>query len=103
MQSFSELFVKFLETESSPKQTMRLPAEEMAADVQRHHKPVFNPFTAPRHVNNEGRQPHDERHLLMPSSPLSSTLPVFSPAMDMSRPTQPKTSSAYLNDVLKSS
>ncbi|XP_063426275.1 thyroid receptor-interacting protein 11-like isoform X5 [Mytilus trossulus] len=101
--SFSELFVKFLETESSPKQTMRLPAEEMAADVQRHHKPVFNPFTAPRHVNNEGRQPHDERHLLMPSSPLSSTLPVFSPAMDTSRPTQPKTSSAYLNDVLKSS
>lgn len=101
--SFSELFVKFLETESSPKQTMKLPAEEMALDVQRHHKPVFNPFTAPRHVNNEGRQPHDERHLLMPSSPLSSTLPVFSPAMDTTRPTQPKTSSAILNDVLKSS
>ncbi|XP_052106690.1 thyroid receptor-interacting protein 11-like [Mytilus californianus] len=101
--SFSELFVKFLETESSPKQTMKLPAEEMALDVQRHHKPVFNPFTAPRHVNHEGRQPHDERHLLMPSSPLSSTLPVFSPAMDTTRPTKPKTSSAILNDVLKSS
>jgi hypothetical protein len=40
--------VKFLETESSPKQpVMKLPAEEMALDVQRHHKPAFNPFTAP--------------------------------------------------------
>lgn len=87
------MFVKFLETESSPKQTMRLPAEEMAQDVQRHHKPVFNPFTAPRHVDDQTTR--QDKHLLMPSSPLSSALPVF---VDSSR-----TSSAILNDVLKSS
>jgi hypothetical protein len=93
--------VKFLETESSPKQpVMKLPAEEMALDVQRHHKPAFNAFTAPRHVNQEERSARDEHHLLMPSTPLSTTLPVFSPVTESSRP---KTSSAILNDVLSSS
>ena len=51
-QSFSELFVKFLERESSPQPTLRLPAEAMAREEQQRHqqhrsKPAFNPFAVP--------------------------------------------------------
>ncbi|GFO35552.1 thyroid receptor-interacting protein 11 [Plakobranchus ocellatus] len=57
--SFSQLFVSFLERESSPPPTpVRLPAEAMAAEAQtrqqQHRPPAFNPFTAPRHVTHDG-------------------------------------------------
>ncbi|XP_052276114.1 thyroid receptor-interacting protein 11-like isoform X3 [Dreissena polymorpha] len=53
--SFSQMFVKFLERESSPPPpAVRMPAEEMVRDVQQkqkdQHKPPYNPFTAPRHT-----------------------------------------------------
>ncbi|KAK3801018.1 hypothetical protein RRG08_001262 [Elysia crispata] len=57
--SFSQLFVSFLERESSPPPTpMRLPAEAMAEEAQsRQHQQrqaAFNPFTAPLHVTHDG-------------------------------------------------
>lgn len=54
--SFSQLFVSFLERESSPPPTpVRLPAEAMAAEAQsKQRQPAFNPFTAPLHVTHDG-------------------------------------------------
>ncbi|RUS71716.1 hypothetical protein EGW08_020526, partial [Elysia chlorotica] len=55
--SFSQLFVSFLERESSPPPTpVRLPAEAMAAEAQsrQQRQPAFNPFTAPLHVTHDG-------------------------------------------------
>ncbi|GFS20993.1 thyroid receptor-interacting protein 11-like [Elysia marginata] len=57
--SFSQLFVSFLERESSPPPTpVRLPAEAMAAEAQsrqqHQRQPAFNPFTAPLHVTHDG-------------------------------------------------
>ncbi|XP_030843782.1 thyroid receptor-interacting protein 11-like isoform X2 [Strongylocentrotus purpuratus] len=43
--SFSQQFVQFLESESTPKRSPRLPVDEMSQD--RHHHPAFNPFSAP--------------------------------------------------------
>lgn len=99
-QSFSELFVKFLEKESSPPPpTVRLPAEEMVLDVQRHKdKSAYNPFTAPRHVAVGASSASHDSHILMPSGSLSPILPVFSPVTAQSAPT----SSAILKDVLAS-
>ncbi|PVD26223.1 hypothetical protein C0Q70_13893 [Pomacea canaliculata] len=131
-QSFSQLFVNFLEKESSPPPApIRLPAEEMAREAQQRHlgdprsKPVFNPFTAPRHVSmplsvgpyaSTSMSPNS--HLLMapPGSPTSS-FPVFTPFTfseesrqsasqsssvgGVSRP-PPQTSSTILKDVLGS-
>lgn len=105
--SFSELFVKFLEKESSPPPpSLRLPAEEMVLDVQRHkEKPAYNPFTAPRHVAMPGAQTgtstasHDS-HILMSSAPMSPTLAVFTPVTAHSTPIN--TSSEILKDVLLS-
>ncbi|KAK7504790.1 hypothetical protein BaRGS_00003818, partial [Batillaria attramentaria] len=96
-QSFSQLFVKFLEKESTPPPApFRLPAEEMAREAQqRHHvrerdphdKPAFNPFTAPRHVSMPipvgpaaAAATSSSSHILMapPGSP-TTTFPVFSP------------------------
>lgn len=124
-QSFSQLFVKFLERESTPPPApFRLPAEEMAREAQqRHHvkerdphdKPAFNPFTAPRHVSvpiavgsAASLTTSSASHLLMgaPGSP-TTTFPVFSPftlsqdsrAGGSGRNT-PQTSSTILKDVL---
>lgn len=116
--SFSELFVKFLENESTlPPPAVRLPAEEMARDVQRQretNKPAYNPFTAPRHVAmplkiGEQETSHSP-HILMSTAPLSPTLPLFAPtpvsAADSSPASSgrstPNTSSAILKDVLGS-
>ncbi|XP_060081680.1 thyroid receptor-interacting protein 11-like isoform X2 [Ylistrum balloti] len=102
--SFSELFVKFLEKESSPPPpSLRLPAEEMVLDVQRNKdKPAYNPFTAPRHVAMPGQAgtnaaSHDS-HILMSSAPMSPTLAVFTPVTAHTTPIN--TSSEILKDVL---
>ncbi|XP_033734322.1 thyroid receptor-interacting protein 11-like isoform X2 [Pecten maximus] len=102
--SFSELFVKFLEKESSPPPpSLRLPAEEMVLDVQKQKdKPAYNPFTAPRHVAMPGQTgtsaaSHDS-HILMSSAPMSPTLAVFTPVTAHTTPIN--TSSEILKDVL---
>ena len=124
MQSFSQLFVKFLEVESTPPPApLRLPAEDMAREAQqRHHvakgrdspgKPTFNPFTAPRHValplSVGAAASSSSSHLLMsqpPGSPTTS-FPVFTPFSTSSPSFQgagatPQNSSAILKDVLGS-
>ena len=117
VQSFSQLFVKFLEVESTPPpDPMRLPAEEMAREAhQRHHvkdrdsrdKPVFNPFTAPRHVSMPihvgAAASSTSSHLLMSPSPGSPTtsFPIFTPFSAADGAT-PQNSSAILKDVLGS-
>ncbi|XP_012939983.1 thyroid receptor-interacting protein 11 [Aplysia californica] len=101
-QSFSQLFVKFLERESSPPPSpVRLPAEAMAAETQHRHKPPnFNPFMAPRHVTHEGPRAASSSmsssHLLMsPEGPATS--PLFAPL------THSAGESAILKDVLGNS
>ncbi|XP_064623324.1 thyroid receptor-interacting protein 11-like isoform X2 [Lineus longissimus] len=89
--SFSQLFVKFLENESTPKQKMTLPAEEMAMEQQgkhpHHQRPAFNPFSAQRHATMPlqlGDMPNKESHILMnPSSPV---LPMFPPLVTSETP-----------------
>ncbi|KAK7104910.1 thyroid receptor-interacting protein 11-like isoform X2 [Littorina saxatilis] len=126
-QSFSQMFVKFLEMESTPPPApARMPVEQMARETQQRHpvkerdprdKPAFNPFTAPRHVSmpiNVGAaavatSSSSSSHLLMsPPSPGSptTTFPVFSPFTSVSasqgRSSTPQNSSAILKDVLGS-
>ena len=112
------MFVRFLEKESSPPPpTVRLPAEEMARDVQKQkeaHKPAYNPFTAPRHVAMPGVQSETpgtlpSSHILMSTStPVSHNIPTFAAPSESSR-TPPgsgrstpaaSSSSAILKDVL---
>ncbi|KAK3093131.1 hypothetical protein FSP39_011514 [Pinctada imbricata] len=116
--SFSELFVKFLEAESTPTQTMRLPAEEMVKEVQRQkesYKPTHNPFTAPRHVAmpTGGHDTSLQRGspILMSNTPVSPTINLFTPSFpseftsvqaSSTRTSNPNTSSAILKDVLGS-
>ena len=121
-QSFSQLFVKFLEVESTPPPaTLRLPAEEMARQVQESHhegshshsrpQPAFNPFTAPRHVSvpvpvgaAAMAATSSASHLLMapPGSP-TTAFPVFTPFSDSpGGATTSTSSSAILKDVLGS-
>ncbi|XP_071079460.1 thyroid receptor-interacting protein 11-like isoform X4 [Haliotis cracherodii] len=115
-QSFSQLFVKFLEKESSPPPPpVRMPAEKMAQEVKDKHKesqkPVFNPFTAPRHVSMPlqlGEQTATTKpHILMgPMSPVTQTNPLMAPMSgeSLSQPgsgrSTPQNSSAILKDVL---
>lgn len=110
--SFSELFVKFLETESSPTPpVMKLPAEDMARDVQRHkqaQKDSYNPFTAPRHVSMPGGGASDHRSspILMsgaPMSPMTLFAPATTPQLQSSdgQTTTQNTSSAILKNVLE--
>jgi len=120
-QSFSQLFVKFLEKESSPPPApFRPPAEEMARELQEKqkeaHKPAFNPFTAPRHVSMPLQVSTGElatatkSHLLMgPMSPgVTNTSPLMAPMSgeSLSQPSSgrstPQNSSAILKDVLGS-
>ncbi|KAL3873668.1 hypothetical protein ACJMK2_036761 [Sinanodonta woodiana] len=114
--SFSEMFVRFLERESSPPPpTVRLPAEEMVRDVQKQketHKPAFNPFTAPRHVSLPSQVSESSRsrdsHILMGSVAVGNPLQTFASVSNMgpqltppsSGRTTPATSSAILKDVL---
>ncbi|XP_062621863.1 thyroid receptor-interacting protein 11-like isoform X2 [Saccostrea cucullata] len=112
--SFSELFVKFLETESTPTPpVMKLPAEDMARDVQRQkqaHKDSYNPFTAPRHVSMppaSGVSDHRNSPILMSGSPTSTPMTLFAPSVtpqprsDNERTTSQNTSSAILKNVLE--
>ncbi len=91
LQSFSELFVKFLERESTPTPQMRLPAEQMAREQQERHqqerrtKAAFNPFsspvtttTVPQPVPVGGATNTSDSHILMKPMTASS-LPMFSP------------------------
>jgi len=109
-QSFSSMFVKFLQEESSPAPPpMRLPVEEMAAEAAlRHKQPGFNPFTAPRHVTTDGSnntsQPssflfptssNSQSNLLM-SSHDGPTSPLFAPLTSTTNHGE----SAILKDVL---
>ncbi|CAL1534031.1 unnamed protein product [Lymnaea stagnalis] len=97
-QSFSQLFVKFLEKESSPPPSpVRLPAEAMAAEAQHRHKTPFNPFMAPRHVTHDGqRSSSPSSHLLISNdmSPIPS--PFFTPLTS----SHSSSESAILKDVL---
>ncbi len=105
LQSFSELFVNFLEKESSPQPQVKLPAERMIREEEQRwssqsrsglgapkHKPStpFNPFAAPMHAamplqlpatgsnpRDVGHARKDSSHLLM--EPISSALPMFTP------------------------
>ncbi|XP_048733760.1 thyroid receptor-interacting protein 11-like isoform X4 [Ostrea edulis] len=110
--SFSELFVKFLETESSPTPpVLRLPAEDMARDVQRQkqaQKDSYNPFTAPRHVSIPAGDSTDHRNspILMsgaPLSPMTLFAPVTTPQplSGTAQATSQNTSSAILKNVLE--
>jgi len=104
LQSFSELFVKFLERESTPQPSpARLPAERMVQEQQqkqqRHTTPTFNPFSTsvlnPKpsltsaipitdFTANDLRA--DPLHPLMrPISP--ARVPIFAPASDQSTDT----------------
>lgn len=113
------MFVKFLEKESSPPPpTVRLPAEEMARDIQQKqkeaHKTPFNPFTAPRHVSmptsvSSATGAQNSHILISPGSPVTETFPTFvaAPTDHMRTPpgsgrTTPASvsSSAILKDVL---
>ncbi|XP_022332079.2 uncharacterized protein LOC111129874 isoform X5 [Crassostrea virginica] len=110
--SFSELFVKFLETESTPAPpVMKLPAEDMARDVQRQkqaQKDTYNPFTAPRHVSipSGGTSDHRNSPILMSGAPLSP-MTLFAPATTPQphsserQPSTQNTSSAILKNVLE--
>ncbi|ESO96444.1 hypothetical protein LOTGIDRAFT_115668 [Lottia gigantea] len=121
-QSFSQLFVKFLETESTPPPPpVRLPAEQMAQELQQKHRekdhtkpPTFNPFTAPRHVampiNLDGNKSKaTDSHILMASSNTPSFTPMFTmPAStenisqsSSGRSTPSNSSSAILKNVLE--
>lgn len=115
--SFSELFVKFLERESSPRlPALKMKTEELDSDASNKNKSGkalatssnFNPFTAPRHVAlpvsvDDHLSTHGQ-HLLM--APMAPGFPVMSPvtATDSSQPGKTKKhsnlSSAILNDVL---
>ena len=99
LQSFSQLFVSFLEKESSPQPQLRLPAEKMVREQQerqqqQRNKPIFNPFTAPAmhsHVPLQvGQQaaPTDDHPLMKPLSP---SLPVFQPFASTERTLTPTT------------
>ncbi|KAK6181040.1 hypothetical protein SNE40_008983 [Patella caerulea] len=124
-QSFSQLFVKFLETESSPPPpAVRLPAEQMAKELQeKHHRekettrlskpPAFNPFTAPRHVSmpisvGTDRSAQSDSHILMASTNTPSFTPMFTTPVASDNISQPNSgrstpqnsSSAILKDVL---
>ncbi|XP_050406994.1 thyroid receptor-interacting protein 11 isoform X2 [Patella vulgata] len=126
-QSFSQLFVKFLETESSPPPpAVRLPAEQMAKELQeKHHRekettrlskpPAFNPFTAPRHVSmpisvGTDRSAKSDSHILMGSTNTPSFTPMFTTPVandnisqpNSGRSTPQNSSSAILKDVLGS-
>ncbi|XP_074662734.1 uncharacterized protein LOC141915192 isoform X2 [Tubulanus polymorphus] len=127
--SFSEMFIKFLENESTPKQNIRLPAEEMAKDVQRmhqkhhreshsvsqlpqhkHQQPAFNPFSAPRHaampiqIGMNSSTSHDSHILINAETPSFSMTPL-APAADNipgSGHSHAATSSSHiLKDVLQ--
>ncbi|XP_059162173.1 thyroid receptor-interacting protein 11-like [Physella acuta] len=97
-QSFSQLFVKFLEKESSPPPSpVRLPAEAMAAETQHRHKPAFNPFTAPRHVVQDGqRSSSPSSHLLIANDISTSPTPFFTPLTSLHT-----SESAILKNVLE--
>jgi hypothetical protein len=104
--------VKFLETESSPTPpVLRLPAEDMARDVQRQkqaQKDSYNPFTAPRHVSMPAGDSTDHRNspILMSGAPLSP-MTLFAPASSsqplsgVAQTTSQNTSSAILKNVLE--
>ncbi|XP_052766404.1 thyroid receptor-interacting protein 11-like isoform X4 [Mya arenaria] len=121
--SFSQMFVKFLERESSPPApTVRLPAEEMARDVQQKQKeatqkPAYNPFTAPRHATHSTPSSlatgshgssHDSHILISPAVSMAQTFPTFAtPSQDSRTPPSSgrntpasTSSSAILKDVL---
>ena len=109
LQSFSELFVKFLERESTPQPSpARLPAERMVQEQQekqhqhqRHATPTFNPFStsvlnpapsltsAAPFTDFAAKDHHtDPLHPLMrPISP--ARVPIFAPASDRSTDTPP--------------
>ncbi|XP_014663145.1 PREDICTED: thyroid receptor-interacting protein 11-like [Priapulus caudatus] len=94
--SFSQMFIKFLEVESTPKATLRLPAEQMAQEL---HTKTHNPFisamsTVPPAGSRAVRQRPPERHLLMKS--LNDTLPTFQPV-----PVDGKMDSAIIKTVLQ--
>lgn len=110
--SFSELFVKFLERESSPP----LPALKMNTDEVDQESPNknktskklpsnFNPFTAPRHValpvSVDDHLSTQGQHLLM--APMAPGFPVLSPVTSDSQSSKKHSnlSSVILNDVLK--
>ena len=110
--------MNFLERESTPKQLLALPAEEMAEKQQQKKAVAFNPFNAPRHatlpvsttqtgitgrpLGGVGEQTTDSSHPLMaPASPtMSFYQPVFSKASGVSQPPVTSTS-ALLEDMLQ--
>ena len=60
-QSFSELFVSFLEQESSPRPQVRLPTDQMVKEqqhrkqtAQQRARTAFNPFAVPAHAPGQG-------------------------------------------------
>uniref|UniRef100_T1JIC8 GRIP domain-containing protein n=1 Tax=Strigamia maritima TaxID=126957 RepID=T1JIC8_STRMM len=98
--SLSAAFIQFLETESRPTYTMKLPAESMAREItrkteQKTTNPI-NPFALPpatSQINFKKASETDSSHLLM--KPMTSTLPIFTPLPVSSA------SPSFLRDVLK--
>lgn len=105
--SFSELFVSFLERESSPQPNIRLPTERMVAESQRRHshghqapstptshsQPAFNPFSAPVNSTLPLRIGKDSegREFAAPShhpfiKPVNQSLPLLTAAVPESSP-----------------
>ncbi|GAB1607450.1 thyroid receptor-interacting protein 11-like isoform X3 [Argonauta hians] len=116
--SFSELFVNFLEQESTPPPpALRMKTESVEKEVRNNakakkesHDRNFNPFTAPRHVAmpipiNDHLSTQGQ-HLLM--APMAPNFPVLSPISSGTSQTSQSphvglmsSSSSILSDVLK--
>lgn len=122
LQSFKDLFVEFLEKESSPQPQARLPAQQMAEEKQHPaaQRAVFNPFSVPINTTPGGTLPlrvpssssgstmseplpsaTSTRHPLMHMSVPSSTVPLLAPSNTSATSSSSSGSSNILKDVLQ--
>ncbi|XP_035670373.1 thyroid receptor-interacting protein 11-like [Branchiostoma floridae] len=111
--SFTQMFVKFLETESTPTLQPRLPAEEMAREQQQRRKVgneglAFNPFTAPlRSSTAPATSGPGDAHPLMKTVPVPmlTSAPLLVPesgnAIKTAQGTTSKNSDNVLREILQ--
>ncbi|XP_078675803.1 thyroid receptor-interacting protein 11-like isoform X2 [Branchiostoma floridae x Branchiostoma belcheri] len=112
--SFTQMFVKFLETESTPTLQPRLPAEEMAREQQQRRKVgneglAFNPFTAPLRSSAAPAAPAGpgDAHPLMKTVPVPmlTSAPLLVPepstAINTVQGTTSKNSDNVLREILQ--
>ncbi|XP_066280845.1 thyroid receptor-interacting protein 11-like isoform X2 [Branchiostoma lanceolatum] len=107
--SFTQMFVKFLETESTPTLQPRLPAEEMAREQQQRRKVgneglAFNPFTAPLRTSAApATSGPGDAHPLMKTVPVPmlTSAPLLVPEPGTAINTVQGTSSKHSDNVLR--